>query len=244
MGMMQPGQMPGQPWGNNSSVPGQMQAPAGAPAAASGSPLAKLKQEFSSFSPVKRLTLVLLVFAIPASGFFLLANDDEPTGPAAANVSTQQQPAASAAAANNNVPPVNPQASAAAQAAGTHAPGMPNAGGQPASVGVQGFNPANAAPSAASTAASASGAASGKRPAPPPQTPAAPAVSGVKLPSELPALATTVPMPAQKSLERLASDAVAEGQFDVAAGYYDQLAQQFPNEPKYREAARILRGQH
>ncbi len=47
--------------------------------------------------------------------------------------------------------------------------------------------------------------------------------------------------PAQRTLERLAIDYVANGQYERAAGMYDQLAAMYPDKPAYREAARILR---
>ena len=43
------------------------------------------------------------------------------------------------------------------------------------------------------------------------------------------------------SLERQASDALRQGKRDQAAQLYDQLAQQHPENPAYKEAARILR---
>jgi len=48
-------------------------------------------------------------------------------------------------------------------------------------------------------------------------------------------------MPAVKSPERQAADAVVEGQYDTAAKLYEQLAASNPGNPAYREAARIMR---
>lgn len=47
--------------------------------------------------------------------------------------------------------------------------------------------------------------------------------------------------PAKKSAEREAVDAVAAGQYELAAKLYDQLAKEHPDVPAYKEAARILR---
>ena len=47
--------------------------------------------------------------------------------------------------------------------------------------------------------------------------------------------------PGSVSLERQASDALRQGKRDQAAQLYDQLAQQHPENPAYKEAARILR---
>jgi hypothetical protein len=47
--------------------------------------------------------------------------------------------------------------------------------------------------------------------------------------------------PVQRTLERQAVDLVASGQYERAAFVYDQLARQSPEQPAYREAARILR---
>ena len=47
--------------------------------------------------------------------------------------------------------------------------------------------------------------------------------------------------PGKKTVERAAADAWAEGNFEVAAKMYDDLATQQPGNPAYREAARILR---
>jgi hypothetical protein len=57
-----------------------------------------------------------------------------------------------------------------------------------------------------------------------------------------PPIASVAPLPKGKStLERQAIDLVALGQYTKAAEVYDQLAQQHPEQPVYREAARILR---
>lgn len=47
--------------------------------------------------------------------------------------------------------------------------------------------------------------------------------------------------PAKKSAEREAVDAVAAGQYELAAKLYEQLAKDHPDVPAYKEAARILR---
>jgi hypothetical protein len=44
-----------------------------------------------------------------------------------------------------------------------------------------------------------------------------------------------------KSLERAAADAVAAGSYDQAIKYYDALAKEHPDNPTWKEAARILR---
>jgi hypothetical protein len=50
------------------------------------------------------------------------------------------------------------------------------------------------------------------------------------------------PLPKGKvTLEREAVDFVGQGQYLKAAEIYDQLAAQHPDQPVYREAARILR---
>jgi hypothetical protein len=71
-------------------------------------------------------------------------------------------------------------------------------------------------------------------PVTPPPPPPPPPASGSAQP--------TATNPAQRTLERQAVDWVASGQYERAAAAYDQLAQQFPDRPAYREAARILRG--
>jgi predicted Zn-dependent protease len=43
------------------------------------------------------------------------------------------------------------------------------------------------------------------------------------------------------SLERQAADALRAGKRDQAAVLYDQLAAQHPENPAYKEAARIIR---
>lgn len=47
--------------------------------------------------------------------------------------------------------------------------------------------------------------------------------------------------PAKKTTEREAVDAVAAGQYELAAKLYEQLAKDHPETPAYKEAARILR---
>jgi hypothetical protein len=47
--------------------------------------------------------------------------------------------------------------------------------------------------------------------------------------------------PAVRTLERQAADAYAAGRYEEAALLYDQLASQFPNDPTYKEIARIIR---
>jgi len=237
--MQQPGQGAPSQQGWGGSVTGPAQAGQAQTQASGSSPLQKLRHEFNAFSPVKRLTVVLLIFAVPVGGFALLAGDDEPATPPqkTASVDPTAPPAMSAP------PPQALNMQAGTTGATPLASGVTGGAGAGAAqtLGPQG----NTTPTVQATA-SASASAKGKpQPPPPPkapEAPAAPAGSGVKTPGELPPLMTTVPMPPQKSLERQAADAVAEGQFDVAAKIYDQLAAQNPNELKFKEAARILRG--
>jgi hypothetical protein len=72
------------------------------------------------------------------------------------------------------------------------------------------------------------------------QLPTAPPPPTVPMPVPVPA--PTAAIPGQRTLERQAVDYVASGQYERAAAAYDQLAQQYPDRPAYREAARILRG--
>jgi outer membrane protein assembly factor BamD (BamD/ComL family) len=44
-----------------------------------------------------------------------------------------------------------------------------------------------------------------------------------------------------RTLERQAIDLVAQGQYGKAVDIYDQLAQQHPEQPAFKEAARLLR---
>ena len=76
-----------------------------------------------------------------------------------------------------------------------------------------------------------------------------PTNSGVAIVDTGPTATGTVPTPTGTgrkpgtgvSLERQASDALRQGKRDQAAQLYDQLAQQHPENPAYKEAARILR---
>jgi len=201
-------------------MPGQVAQTAGG----ATSPIAKLKNEFLSFSPVKRAALVLMVIALPVGGLLLFSEDEAPppkpkpaaSAASAAASASAMMAAANAAASSGAAPPVvNTQASVSAQAAGS----PPPSGGS------------------APTPPPAAGGGGGGKPGAP--DPAASVVG--KLPSEMPPLMTTIPMPAKKSTERSAADAVVEGKFGDAARLYDQLAQQNPGNPAYKEAARIMR---
>ncbi|WP_394847224.1 hypothetical protein LZC95_07120 [Pendulispora brunnea] len=204
--------MPGQP-----AMPGQAGAQTGS---AVTSPLAKLKTEFMSFSPVKRAALVLMVIALPVGGLLLFSEDEQAPAP-------KPKPAASASASASVMAAANTVA-AVNSGATSNVVNTPPAASAPPSAPAQ----ASAAPPAGSPPP-----ASGGKPGAP--DPAASVVG--KLPSELPPLMQAIPMPAKKSTERLAADAVVEGKFGEAAKLYDQLAQQNPGNPAYKEAARIMR---
>jgi len=86
---------------------------------------------------------------------------------------------------------------------------------------------------------------------PPSNTAPPPSTSGS--PPPVPSVPATVPAPsasapgspktdpAKKTTEREAVDAVAAGQYELAAKLYEQLAKEHPETPAYKEAARILR---
>ena len=75
-------------------------------------------------------------------------------------------------------------------------------------------------------------------PTPPPAVPTPPPSSSAKsvTPAASAAAGTT---PLKKSQERLAADAWTEGNFELASKLYEQLSQQHPENPAFREAARI-----
>ena len=74
-------------------------------------------------------------------------------------------------------------------------------------------------------------------PAPPAIPSAAPsAKAGAAAGSATPAPGTT---PLKKTQERLAADAWTEGNFELASRLYGELSTQHPENPAFREAARI-----
>jgi hypothetical protein len=97
---------------------------------------------------------------------------------------------------------------------------------------------ARAAPSGGAAAGLTPSAASTVPTLPVSALPIAPALTA---PAPSLATSTASPAPTQKSLERQAVDLFASGQYERAAFAYDQLARQYPDNPAYREAARILR---
>jgi hypothetical protein len=124
--------------------------------------------------------------------------------------------------------------------AGTSASMTGTAPGQPP-VGLGGnelpvANPANMNP-ATNPAVPNSGVQMGvSSPIPTPPISSAPSAASAK--GTAPATPSTS---SKKSQERLAADAWTEGNFEVAAKIYDQLSQQHPENPAFREAARICR---
>jgi hypothetical protein len=71
------------------------------------------------------------------------------------------------------------------------------------------------------------------------EPPPAPSTTGKPAPSI--SAKTPSPAPSQKSLERAAVDAVAAGSYESAAKMYEELAKAHPENPAYKQAAKILR---
>ena len=97
----------------------------------------------------------------------------------------------------------------------------------------------SAAPSASTTEiVIASASASGSAPVPPTST------TNAVVPVPPPSSSTAKPPPRDtkgKSVERTAIELVGQGQYAKAAALYEQLAQEHPEQPAYKEAARLLR---
>lgn len=109
---------------------------------------------------------------------------------------------------------------------------------------------AKAPPAAASAEPSAAATASAKATKPDyddevvePEPPKAPKPKASAAPSAAPGPTAKPPAPAAsvKTAERVAIDAVVAGSYEPAAKMYDELAKTHPENPAYKEAARILR---
>jgi len=76
-----------------------------------------------------------------------------------------------------------------------------------------------------------------------PEKPTPAPIATAAKPAPSPANTKTAPaaVSSQKTAERAAVDAVAAGAWEPAAKMYDELAKQHPENPAYKEAARILR---
>ncbi|MGO8992734.1 MAG: hypothetical protein ACLQVI_05365 [Polyangiaceae bacterium] len=170
-----------------------------------------VKGYWQSASPVKKATLVLMPFALVMSYLML-------------------QPEA---------PPPPPKVIAAAGSAAKHAAALRDAGVAPASSAQA--STSDASDTASAVAAGASGgslAGGGAADAASDQatTPPAPLDGHPEAAPKLSALP-----PGKRTPERLALDAVAAGSFDEASKQYAALAAAHPDDPSYKEAARILR---
>lgn len=243
------------PWGAAAGPGGHLTMPG--QAAPPRTALEKAKQQWNALSGPKKAIYVILPFAL-LSGYFLLADDDEPVQRARPRVTLDAGAAAAAAGAagagasagpapNGSAPAAGSGAAAATatgggapagtgSAAATHAAttaagagGAPNAGaGSGAAAGGAGGGPA--ANGGGNSGGSGGGASAG--------TVSAAAAGGG--PTDGGVVLTNLPAN-KKTKERAAADAWAEGNFEVAVRIYDELAQQNPQNPAFREAARILR---
>jgi hypothetical protein len=228
-----PGQgMPGQPWGMpggnpNATVPAQH--------AIAQSPLDKFKADWAGFPPGKRAIYIGCPFLMVAALIFLFSDSPADAG------KTAPVPSSSSATAN----PAGGTAGANPMAGSTLGGGLQN-GMQGATVpaGFQGGSLQPTATAAATTnifgnppptpTASTSGAASGGAGSKPPPTSATAGDGGALEPGM--GVETK-----NKTNERKAADAWAEGNYELAAQMYDELAREQPGNPAFPAAASILR---
>ena len=251
MGM--PGQqqmgMPGQPWGMPGGNPAN---PTMTQPAVPTDALGKFKADWATYPPTKKAIFTLCPFIMVAAFVFLIFDDGSPAAGAA-------NPAASGSAATSAH--AVSAASAATQNTGSAMQGsaMQGAGMQGSELGLQGGGVQGATtqqgPSAFGTTptatassifgdptptASASASAAPTSKTPPPNTKPPVAAAGDKVDAGAldPAMGVE---PKTRTNERKAADAWAEGNYELAAQMYDELARQQPGNPAFSTAASILR---
>ncbi len=231
-----PGQgMPGQPWGMpggnpNQTVPAQH--------AIAQSPIDKFKADWAGFPPGKRAIYIGCPFLMVAALIFLFSDtpaDAGKTAPVPSNTSASQTPAGGTAGANPMAGSTMGGGMQNGMQGSTVPAGFQGGSQQPtvtASATANIFGNPPPTPSATASASASGGA--GSKP-PPANTATAATGDGGTLD---PAMGVE---PKNKTNERKAADAWAEGNYELASQMYDELAREQPGNPAFPAAAAILR---
>jgi hypothetical protein len=226
---------------------GQAQHPTITQAAVSNSPIDKFKADWATYPPGKRAIYIFCPFVMVAALIFLFSDspqDAAPTKPVASTTPSSMTPAGG--------PTVNLGMAGAGSGLGamptttsTVTPGLQGNGGGagfqggtsqptaavPATANIFG-NPPPTPTASSSASASAAGGSNGKPP------PAGAAANSGDAGALDPAMGVE---PKVRTNERKAADAWAEGNYEVAAQMYDELARENPGNPAFPAAAAILR---